>query len=235
MSEITLTSSQAIATIDTKGAWITTLLGNGSDILFSRRQLMNTDGQQKLRGGCHVCLPHFGPGGESGLAQHGFGRELEWEVENQTDTLLELRLTNTHPMYAPLVAKLLYLLTDNELSMQLTLENTGSQSLPVAPAFHPYFAHAAEPVQLNGAQLSLETLAGTEFTTATDHALEIQGKIVRLASVNLPVWAVWTDQLGEYVCVEPSHSGNSFIDSLHGVPDELEQGQLKSYRFALSW
>ena len=71
---ITLHTGTTTATITTDGAYITSLADERGDVFYPLQQLATSDGARKTRGGCHVCLPNFGPGGASGLAQHGFGR-----------------------------------------------------------------------------------------------------------------------------------------------------------------
>lgn len=234
MAEITLEIGETTATIDTNGAVVSALESKEGAILFPRASLENAQGDKKQRGGCHVCLPQFGPGGESGLNQHGFGRECEWGVAAQTDTSVELALIPTDEAYRDLAARLNYHLTESSFVMELTLTNTGGTPLAVAPAFHPYFAHTGAAT-LNGEALDLAALEGTGFTRGDHQTLEAAGRTLTLTSENLPIWAVWTDQLGSYVCVEPSHSGNSFIEATHGTPQQLSLGETAHYSCAIDW
>lgn len=234
MAEITLETEEATAKIDTDGAVVSTLENADGAVLFSRARLKNAAGDTKQRGGCHVCLPQFGPGGASGLSQHGFGRDRMWGVAAQTDTSVELALEPTDGAYSDLAARLNYHLSESSFVMKLTLTNTGDTTLAVAPAFHPYFAHTGAAT-LNGKALDLAALEGTEFTRGDHQTLEVAGRTLTLTSENLPIWAVWTDQLGSYVCVEPSHSGNSFIEATHGTPQQLSLGETAHYSCAIDW
>ena len=234
MAEITLEIGKTTAMIETNGAVVSALYDGEGAVLFSRGSLENAQGDKKQRGGCHVCVPNFGPGGASGLSQHGFGRELAWGVAAQTDTSLELLLTTTDETYRGLTARLNYHLQETSFLMELTLTNSGDTPLAVAPAFHPYFAHAGA-VELNETALDLAALEGTEFVRGDHQTLAVAGRTLTLTSENLPVWAVWTDQLADYVCVEPSHSGNSFVETTHGTPRQLANAETARYSCAIDW
>ena len=90
--DIELYNGDAKAIISTHGGYVTNLANDDGDILFPKRTLKAPDGSEKVRGGCHVCLPNFGPGGDTGLAQHGFGRTSEWVVASKSEAAVELTL-----------------------------------------------------------------------------------------------------------------------------------------------
>lgn len=223
------------ATIDPQGAWIASLTDSEAPILFAQTNIALLDGGAKQRGGCHVCVPNFGPGGESGLAQHGFGRVLPWQVvASQPDGVL-LELRGGAPGYEGLVSRLTYTLGDAILEMRLTLQNTGETPLAVAPAFHPYFALpvGTKRVTVGEQVYDITKLAGTEFMYDTAHlAVQLGDRSLRLDSTNLPAWAVWTDQLGDYVCVEPTTAGNVFAE---GVPPQLAPRESRDYSLRIQW
>ena len=209
---ITLHTGTTTATITTSGAYITSLTDERGDVFYPLQQLTTSDGAHKTRGGCHVCLPNFGPGGASGLAQHGFGRTSQWQVVEHTSDRVELVLQGSDA-YAGLESRLVYIVAEHQLAMQLTLANVGEDELLVAPAFHPYFAYDGVPV-LDGQSLSdLAPLAETIFVDGPTRQLATGRRTITLQSEGLPRWAVWTDGLGPYLCIEPTHSGNSFADS----------------------
>lgn len=218
-----------------EGAWVTELIVDSKQILFPRSDLKNASGELKARGGMHVCLPNFGPGGESGLAQHGFGRTSSWSIvqQNESSAVLELQAPDE---YAGLVAQVEYTVEQNSFGARLSLTNRGSASLRVAPGFHPYFA--LEPsetaVTVNGESIELSDLAGTEYRNADSAELVTAKQHLVLATENLSTWAIWTDQLGSYVCVEPTFGGNRFLEPKQ--PDEqLAPGETKTYVVRVSW
>ena len=230
---ITLHTGTTTATITTDGAYITSLADEHGDVFYPLQQLTTPDGERKTRGGCHVCLPNFGPGGASGLAQHGFGRTSQWQVVEHTSNRVELMLRGSGA-YAGLESRLVYTVAEHQLAMQLTLVFVGEDELLVAPAFHPYFAYDGVPV-LDGQPLAdLTPLAETIFVDGLTRQLATGLRTITLQSEGLPRWAVWTDGLGSYLCVEPTHSGNSFADNpAHAVA--LAPGQVVRYGVRVGW
>lgn len=230
---ITLHTGTTTATITTSGAYITSLTDEHGDVFYPLQQLTTPDGERKTRGGCHVCLPNFGPGGASGLAQHGFGRTSQWQVVEHTSNRVELMLRGSGA-YAGLESRLVYTVAEHQLAMQLTLVNIGEDELLMAPAFHPYFAYDGVPV-LDGQPLAdLTPLAETIFVDGVTRQLATGRRTITLQSEGLPRWAVWTDGLGSYLCVEPTHSGNSFADSPSRTT-VLVPGQTARYGVRVGW
>lgn len=236
MDMIELWSGGTRAIIDPMGAWLTNLSDDNGDILFPKRRLAAPDGSSKTRGGCHVCLPNFGPGGDSGLAQHGFGRVLPWQPADQAANSVVLTLTGGEDGYQALVSRLTYQLADRSLRVTLQLTNTGQAPLRVAPGFHPYFAlrDGEDQVKLDGAVVELAALTGTEFQTGTHKQLHTAHRTIAIQSANLDIWAVWTDQLAAYVCVEPTAGGYAFTRS--AVASELlTNHNPHTYACTISW
>ena len=230
---ITLHTGTTTVTITTDGAYITNLADERGDVFYPLQQLTAPDGERKTRGGCHVCLPNFGPGGASGLAQHGFGRTSQWQVVEHTSDRVELILKGSDA-YAGLESRLVYTVAEHQLAMQLTLVNVGEEELLVAPAFHPYFAYDGVPV-LDGQPLAdLTPLAETIFVNGSTRQLVTGLRTITLQSEGLPRWAIWTDELGPYLCVEPTHSGNSFADS-PAHAEALVPGQTVRYGVRVGW
>lgn len=233
---IQLTHGSTRATINPDGAWVETLISGDAPVFFSKAALTHESGQDKLRGGMHICLPNFGPGGESGLAQHGFGRASTWVVDECSESKTVLRLKPDEPGYAGLDAVLTYTLESSALHARLELGNRGDRPLRVAPAFHPYFAldPSEKTVVVNDEPYELASLAGTEYRTADTATLHTANRHIRLTQENLSTWAIWTDQLGSYVCVEPTFGGNRFLEPEQ--PDEsLLPGRTKEYSFVIRW
>ena len=136
---IELISNQTSLKIDPRGAYVVSLTTNEQEIFYPKTNLKTPQGEVKTRGGMHVCLPNFGPDSKHGLNQHGFGRELTWQIINQTQNQVELELDGGQSPYKKLKSTLKISLKDNQVDFQLILENLGQKTLEVAPAFHPYF------------------------------------------------------------------------------------------------
>ncbi len=230
---ITLHAGITTATITTNGAYITSLADERGDVFYPLQTLTTPDSERKTRGGCHVCLPNFGPGGASGLAQHGFGRTSQWQVVEQASDRVELVLQGSDD-YAGLESRLVYTVAEHQLAMQLMLVNVGEEELLVAPAFHPYFVYDGVPVLDSQPLADLAPLADTIFVDGPTRQLATGLRTITLQSEGLPRWAVWTDELGPYLCVEPTHSGNSFADNpAHAAA--LAPGQTVRYGVRVGW
>lgn len=226
------------AIIDTKGAWLTNLADEKGDILFPKRAFHLEDGNMKQRGGCHVCLPNFGPGGTHDQPQHGFGREVEWTAEDIGDNYLLLALKEGPGSYKELSSTLTYILEDSQLEIILDVSNNSKDDeLWVAPGLHPYFALQADEkaVRVNGETQSLGELAEVQFAPGEAQHLELEKRTVTLMAENLPIWARWTDQLGQYVCVEPTLSGFAFLKNTPDTTELLAPGEQKKYALTIRW
>lgn len=234
MAEIELYMESTKAVISTNGGYVTNLADDTGDILYPKRTLKNSAGEEKTRGGCHVCMPNFGPGGESGLAQHGYGRVNEWQVVEQSEHAVELALSG-EGAYAAMDATLRYEVLDQMFEMSLTLKNLGESDVAVAPGFHPYFFRGNHTVEIDDEVYEdLDELAGTKFIDGPRHELALGARTLRLTSDELQTWAIWTDQLGDYICVEPTFAGNAFVDESLGT-DTLAAGKKKTYTCTVVW
>lgn len=231
--DIEIFSGSTKAIISTSGGYVTNLADERGDILFPKRTLTAPEGSEKTRGGCHVCSPNFGPGGESGLAQHGYGRTSEWKVVEQSETQVTLLLMG-EKQYETLESHLVYQIADMSFEMSLQLKNTGDAPLAVAPGFHPYFSYrGALPIVNNAPTTDLSHFLDTVFIDGNEQSLTVAGRNLTLRSDQLTKWAVWTDQLGGYLCVEPTQLGNAFVYDTS--PPLLEPGQEKTYTFTMHW
>lgn len=222
-------------TIDPHGAYLTKLVDQqGRPIIFEWTEI---DG--KTRGGCHVCLPNFGPDASGVLRQHGFGRDVTWEVTREETAVTELTMPTEPGAYENLQAGLRYAYGTeggSHLTMSLAMHNNGAEPLRVAPAFHPYFAvPSGESVRLNGQEIDIAQYADTEFIEGTTHELSIGERTLRLHSDQLTTWALWTDGKGDYFCVEPTLAGPSFQQEAPGDDELLAPGQLRTYEFRIYW
>lgn len=236
MDIVELWSGTTKALIDPQGAWLTNLSDDKGDILFPKRTLTAPDGVKKVRGGCHVCLPNFGPGGASELPQHGFGRISLWDIEEQSEDKVSLTLKGGAAGYEDLVSTLTYELNESSLSMVLNLQNNGGVTLRVGPAFHPYFALQPDEgqVMIEGSTIDLADTADTLFETGESKSLVTRRRSFALTSSGLSTWAIWTDRLALYVCVEPTFGGYTFL-AKETSPELLQPGTVASYRFMTSW
>lgn len=82
------------------------------------------------------------------LPIHGFGRLMPWDVTEQDDAHLTMRLTSSDATRANYPYDFVFTAAigagDGTLTYTLTMENRSSETMPIAPGFHPYFAVAQE-------------------------------------------------------------------------------------------
>lgn len=237
MDVIELWSGGTKALVDIEGAWLTNLSDDKGDVLFPKRKLAALDGSKKVRGGSHVCLPNFGPGGLSGQPQHGYGRTSLWTVARQTQAEVTLELPQGSGGYEAMSSTLTYRLEDCSVMMTLKVINNGSERLRVAPGFHPYFRTQDDEgkVIINDQSYDLQDLAGTEFVTGDSLQVVLERRTVTLMSTELTTWALWTDQLSGYVCCEPTLGGYRFEADEPQDDEWVEPGQTRTYAATIRW
>ena len=218
MSEILLQQQHACMSILTEGAYVSTLQLGKRDILFPRT-ILTINGTNKLRGGMHVCLPQFGPGANSGLAHHGFGRTSEWVITQQSHAHVILTLQTTIPNYQHIIWQLHYALpNENEALFRLSVTNHGTESIRIAPGFHPYFLAHATKFQLGNTYYDSNTLSEPIFIPAAQEAIFDNDLQLVLQHENLPIYALWSDRAAFYTCIEPTAGGDALL-----LPAESQQ------------
>jgi len=128
------------------------------------------DGQRAIRGGVPVIFPQFAERG-AGM-RHGFARVSTWRVVDRGEqdgaawVVLALNQADLAPELAaawpaPFELQLRVALHAAELSMTLTVRNTGTAPFPFAAALHTYhLVEDVEAVRIDGVQD--ETLAITD-------------------------------------------------------------------------
>lgn len=209
---VQLSHKQYQAQIDTTGAWLIGFSSDEGDILFPRQVITYPDGSKKLRGGSHVCLPNFGPGGDSGLPQHGYGRIDEWSVDRRSDKGVALSLGEGRGAYASLYSQLTYHLDDEGLLMELTLINKGRESLVVAPGFHPYFnlKQQSASLEIGGIAYDINKITDAVVITQSSSSVHVGSSTFALRTEGLLEWVLWSDNPDSYVCIEPTSASFAF-------------------------
>lgn len=199
------------------------------DLLTPRHKIWTPDGE-KNRGGSHVCFPNFGPGEDLGLNQHGFGRNVQWEVLPARGNLARLAL-NVNEVDAPgasryrgLYAIMEYLIVEDSqtdglavpptLTMRLGVRNTTNRPMFISPGFHPYFAlhngERADEIRFyfpagkeEGHTYKDEQLLGSPMIFDAQ-AMQSKNFWVETRNYRLPAYTVWTDNPEAYICFEPT-------------------------------
>lgn len=94
LKTIALSRGDSSAVVYTYGACVTSYKQGGTEFLKIRPDA-KMDGSKPISGGIPICAPQFGPGA---IQQHGFARNLEWEVvktESSPDPSVELKLVDS--------------------------------------------------------------------------------------------------------------------------------------------
>lgn len=218
--------------VQSKGAYLMFLNDeSGTPILAPLEQLGS---EQKNRGGCHICLPYFGADA-TGRPQHGFGRDLDWRIEetgSQTSAYFETDV----PGWEGFRAQIDYVPDERSFAMRLKVFNGGSESRRVSPGFHPYFALGGNEFELDGQVLHANGFGEAQFIEGPIHHLKIDAHELTLRSDELQTWALWSDRLGDYFCVEPTFRGPSHEAGTEALDGELlAPGEERQYTFTIQW
>lgn len=138
-----------------------------------------------IRGGIPLCMPWFGPGPD-GKSMHGFARTTEWtlvtaEVLDDEATRLELQLSgdaSTNALWPHAFEFRMEVVVGRELKLEMTVVNPGSAPIPLAFAFHTYFAVP------DVAKITVAGLEGTTYIDKMDNfARKTQDGAVTISSV----------------------------------------------------
>ena len=225
---IALACGDAVAEIvPERGAIVTRLRLADEEVLFLDPSTL-ADPAKNVRGGIPILFPIAGKPVPP-LAQHGFARNLSWEVVASEAARAELRLTSSpetlalfpHPFALTLVATL----TERSLRLEFSVHNPGAQPLPLHFGLHPYFrvvdkraawietdatvAHdnrsgaeaALQRLDFDVDELDLALLDHDESATVLHRG---EGPALRLRwSEELRTLVLWTLRGREFICVEP--------------------------------
>ena len=223
--------------IDSKGAYLTELIdAQGKPILFPKSLIGD-----KIRGGSHVCLPAFGPDASGELPQHGYGRDVEWDIVTASDgRTVQCEYTQQEGSYAGLQSRIIYQLTERTdgavLNTKLFLFNHSESDMPVSPGFHPYFVVNPRDITLNDEQISLTDLEPfQDYGIHESMKLQTFGRTITISSPNLQHFIVWSDSRADYLCIEPTLAGSGFNYNQPRSGELLPAGQSQSFSYTIEW
>lgn len=220
--------------VDSEGAYLVSLTdGEGEPILFERTAI---DG--KRRGGSHVCLPYFGVDAAGALPQHGFGRDVSWDVRVVDENTIDCSYIHAeHDDFEGLGANLRYQLGEEggEFTTTLHVMNQGEKSMTVTPGFHPYFAVDTSDVRLNGTAIDVADFEPyKDYPDTNEMMLETAGRTIKIASGTLRHMVAWTNLQGDFLCVEPTKGGHNF-DSEKQDRHSLPPGEKLTLQYTIGW
>lgn len=218
--KIELTNDKTKLIADTNGAYIEEFTYDGNDVFFPKFET-EIAGKKKTRGGSHPCLPSFGPSEINDLKDHGYGRDFDWEIVQKSDDKVILKLSGRCG-YEGMDSFISYDLCEKSLIAEIKMINNSSKDLPVAPGFHPYF-RAGDDFEVDGLDFGDFNLEDTYFLDASQVSFKAENFDVKITSENFQKFAIWTDFLDNYRCVEPCYNGKSFVKD--GNPYILKDGE----------
>merc|ERR1711994_53149 len=129
------------------------------------------DGSKPISGGLSHCWPQFGPGE---IQQHGFARNVNWSVESQTDTSVELSLVPndyTKEMWdKQFKCTFTVTLEDDQLVTKMNVDNTSEEeSFDFQAALHSYFTVSSlDNLEISGSFKGKEFLNKVADETQTE-------------------------------------------------------------------
>lgn len=178
---VALSTGESTAEVHLFGGCVTSYTKGGVEQLAHRLD-SRLDGVKPISGGIPFCFPQFGPGV---LQQHGFARNLDWEIAATTGGAapsVELRLTEndyTLGMW-PHAFECTYTVTlmPDRLATTFRVTNTGKSGFEFTAALHTYLAvSSVANVQLLGGFEDSEYLDKLDGLTrrAPAAALRIDG------------------------------------------------------------
>ena len=221
---ISLENSLAKIKVNPNGGYIDHYDVLGKHIFFPR--LMTKIGNRlKVRGGMHPCLPNFGQDKSlNTLPSHGFGRDLVWQVLIQREDYVKLALDGIDD-YEGVRFFLTYELEGANLLASIDIENNSNEAKLVAPGFHPYFYADRGGFAINGKDLDRKDLPNSIYIKAKDSSFIVNSNNIEIiGEENVNQYIVWSDFVGDYICVEPTFSANSF-ENLKEEVYKLNKGQ----------
>ncbi|MBD2764098.1 D-hexose-6-phosphate mutarotase [Kocuria sp. cx-455] len=182
---LTLSCPAGSGAVRTYGAHVMSWAPTGFDpVLWVSSRAKDSVGEA-IRGGVPICFPWFGPGRSGDLKPaHGFARITEWKLADRTsdndgaaatarfiltheDINPQLRSVFPHPFRAAYTVA-----AGAELSMSLTVTNTGPTAFEFEEALHTYLSVG------DSRRISIEGLDGARyFDKVTQQQQEQAGPI----------------------------------------------------------
>ena len=142
---------------DSKGAQVLhAALGSGLELLYLS-PLVASFPDHPIRGGIPLMFPQFGDSGP--LRKHGFVRDLQWILVNETDDAggkilsyaLDINATDFPEWPFDASLQMDARIGLDFFTIALSVVNTGYQGFSFTGGFHPYFAISSrKDIQVNG-------------------------------------------------------------------------------------
>jgi galactose mutarotase-like enzyme len=225
------------------------------------------------RSGMPLMFPFCGPlvgniFAKSGkvIGQHGFGRNLEWKLLKQSLNSISFVLSSSDldtetKLSFPFEFESIFEVTllDKSIELELKTKNLGTEKLPLAPGFHPYFAidrsqkdkitiTTSDPkFEFESSILPWSTGVEAQFrANPINYKVQIPNQIqlnfedlstLEQKSGNrikLPcdLLTIWAGEVGDWVCIEPMAKR---FDSINNDPINVEPKGVYSLKYKISF
>jgi galactose mutarotase-like enzyme len=233
-------SGDQLRLVPERGGLVTGWWADGQERLYFDQQRF-ADPANSVRGGIPVLFPICGnlpgdqldlPQGRFPMAQHGFARDLPWQLQALEDgSGVELSLRHSEATLAhypfPFALQLRYELQPSALAVTATVEQlaSGTAAMPFSLGLHPYFqVSSLENAALEGLPegcLNHHTMApaptaeqlgrlpeGVDLLAGPTAAVRLVDRgsdtaVALLPEPPLDLAVVWTDPPRPMVCLEP--------------------------------
>lgn len=229
------TNSRAVICPE-RGGILLELELNGEKIFYLDEETF-ADATKNIRGGNPVLFPICGPlennectvdGIKIALKQHGFVRNMKWEVEGSDAQSITLSIQDTDQTFEQYPFEFLltftYTLEDGKMQIHQQYENHSDSVMPFYAGFHPYFVgnHAKTSYEIpsekftNSDRIEFQKYTGNLadldigvskiFVELDDRRVafgEDENKVVLTYSDDFPAVVVWSEKAEAYICVEP--------------------------------
>jgi galactose mutarotase-like enzyme len=265
--EITESSTNSKAVIcPERGGILIELVLNGEEVLYLNEETF-ADLSQNIRGGNPVLFPISGAitnnqyeieGETFNLKQHGFARNMPWDVEGMDDSSVTLSLQDTDETFEVYPYEFLinftYVLEDGKMLIHQQYENHSNSTMPFYAGFHPYFIGSHKEMtytipskkflntstfEFHEQDKPLETIElepSMAFYELAEQKVafgQTDKKVILTFSKEFPVVVVWSSTPDKYVCVEPWMAGPNAFNTDEKVV-ELAPGKMEIATFTIT-
>jgi galactose mutarotase-like enzyme len=223
-----------ITVVPERGAIVTALRVDGVELLYLDAATLDSP-TGAVRGGIPLLFPFAGElaGGRlvatgTQMPRHGFARRKRWDVTDQTDDAMTLRLVQDDETRAeyPFTFDATYTVAalPGGVRVALTIDNRDRAPLPMAPGWHPYFPCPVERTrECLGQLFDVSALRSTPFTCDVNVpappggriAFDVPGlgTIAIASSSQMRTLEIWTPPGVGFVCVEPWVGASNVINT----------------------
>lgn len=192
--------------------------GCGESILYPERTVLIGE-KQKVRGGAFVCCPIFGAVPQDNayegvvLPQHGLVRQHPYLGRDCRfhNGVAQSMMSFDEPWQHTVLASTRISRDGERLTHTIRVTNNERSPMPISLGFHPYFKTGGKRFEIrhgdrtvrsknvaHNTPLFIPLHRGKKVVT-----LSANGRLIALTMTGYTHVCVWTDNISEYICVEP--------------------------------